>query len=190
MVAKVLKDVIEQAETWPQQDQEELAEYAREIQARRTGVYIMAEPPLNIIIRVDRSVRPVYPEWVKKVMHPELEGTGPAEYDLAKVEQWFHDEQKKGVVVGNRIYEHLKSNNMLDSCLGLRDLEEIQKKGVTFFRKPINAKAVFGWKSVVLGDGGNLSVPCLVGFGAGVVLDWYWLNHDWSDDRPALRFAS
>jgi hypothetical protein len=38
MVAKVLKDVIEQAETWPQQDQEELAEYAREIRARRTGV--------------------------------------------------------------------------------------------------------------------------------------------------------
>jgi predicted transcriptional regulator len=42
MVAKVLKDVIEQAETW-QQDQEELAEYAREIQARRTGVYVMSD---------------------------------------------------------------------------------------------------------------------------------------------------
>jgi hypothetical protein len=34
----------------------------------------------------------LYPEWVTKVMHPELEGTGPAEYDLAKVEQWFPDE--------------------------------------------------------------------------------------------------
>lgn len=43
MVAKVLKDVIEQAETWPQQDQEELAEHAREIQARRTGGYIMSD---------------------------------------------------------------------------------------------------------------------------------------------------
>ena len=43
MVAKVLKEVIEQAETWSQQDQEELAEYAREIQARRTGVYIMSD---------------------------------------------------------------------------------------------------------------------------------------------------
>ena len=149
-----------------------------------------AEPPLDTIIRVDRSVRSVYPEWVKKVMHPVLEGTGPAEYDLAKVEQWFHDEQKKGVVVGNRIYEHLKSNKMLDSCLGLRDLEEIQKKGVTFFRKPFKGKAVFAWKSVVLGRGGNLSVPCLVGLGGGVVLDWYWLDHDWSDDRPVLRFAS
>jgi hypothetical protein len=43
MIAKVLKYAIEQAETWPQQDQEDLAEYAREIQARRTGVYIMSD---------------------------------------------------------------------------------------------------------------------------------------------------
>jgi hypothetical protein len=41
VVAKILKDVIEQAETWPQQYQEELAEY--EIQARCTGVYIVSD---------------------------------------------------------------------------------------------------------------------------------------------------
>jgi predicted transcriptional regulator len=43
MVTKTLKDLIEQAETWPQQDQEELAEYAREIPARRAGIYVMSE---------------------------------------------------------------------------------------------------------------------------------------------------
>jgi predicted transcriptional regulator len=43
MIAKMLKDMLDQAETWPQQDQEELAEYAREIQARRTGVYVMSD---------------------------------------------------------------------------------------------------------------------------------------------------
>jgi predicted transcriptional regulator len=43
MVAKVLKDLIEKAETWLQHDQEELAEYAREIQARRTGAYVMSD---------------------------------------------------------------------------------------------------------------------------------------------------
>lgn len=43
MAAGILKEVIAQAETWPEQDQKELAEYAREIQARRTGVYIMSE---------------------------------------------------------------------------------------------------------------------------------------------------
>jgi len=33
------KKLLEQVESWPRQDQEELAEYAREIEARRTGFY-------------------------------------------------------------------------------------------------------------------------------------------------------
>lgn len=33
------RKLLEQVESWPSQDQEELAEYAREIEARRTGVY-------------------------------------------------------------------------------------------------------------------------------------------------------
>ncbi len=40
---KTLKEVIEHAETWPVEDQEELAEYAREIEARRIGVYTMSD---------------------------------------------------------------------------------------------------------------------------------------------------
>jgi hypothetical protein len=31
--------LLEQLESWPEEDQEELVEYAREIEARRTGVY-------------------------------------------------------------------------------------------------------------------------------------------------------
>ncbi|HEY7300992.1 MAG TPA: hypothetical protein VH684_24140 [Xanthobacteraceae bacterium] len=33
------KMLLEQLESWPEEDQEELVEYAREIEARRTGVY-------------------------------------------------------------------------------------------------------------------------------------------------------
>jgi hypothetical protein len=33
------KKLLERVEFWPAQDQEELAEYAREIEARRSGVY-------------------------------------------------------------------------------------------------------------------------------------------------------
>jgi len=40
---RILKEMIEHAATWPQEDQEELAEYAREIEARRTGVYTMSD---------------------------------------------------------------------------------------------------------------------------------------------------
>jgi predicted transcriptional regulator len=43
MIIKMLRDAVRQAETWPQEDQEELAEYAREIEARRTGVYSMSD---------------------------------------------------------------------------------------------------------------------------------------------------
>ncbi len=40
---RLLKEVFEHAEAWPQEDQEELAEYAREIEARRTGIYTMSD---------------------------------------------------------------------------------------------------------------------------------------------------
>ena len=37
------KKLLEQVASWPQEDQEELAEYARQIEARRTGVYPLSE---------------------------------------------------------------------------------------------------------------------------------------------------
>lgn len=40
---RTLKEVIELAETWPLEDQQELAEYAREMEARRTGIYTMSD---------------------------------------------------------------------------------------------------------------------------------------------------
>ena len=40
---RLLKEVFEHAETWPREDQEEFAEYAREIEARRTGLYTMSD---------------------------------------------------------------------------------------------------------------------------------------------------
>jgi hypothetical protein len=43
MMTKTLRDLLANAETWPHEDQEELAEYAREIEARRTGIYRMSD---------------------------------------------------------------------------------------------------------------------------------------------------
>ena len=37
------KELVEQARSWPEEDQDELADYAREIQARRTGVYRISD---------------------------------------------------------------------------------------------------------------------------------------------------
>ena len=43
------RKLLEQVETWPREDQEELAEYAREIAARRTGVYHASPEELQAI---------------------------------------------------------------------------------------------------------------------------------------------
>jgi hypothetical protein len=37
------KEILDKVARWPQEDQEELAELAREIEARRTGVYALSE---------------------------------------------------------------------------------------------------------------------------------------------------
>jgi hypothetical protein len=39
VVTPTTRKLLEQVESWPQQDQEELAKYAREIEARRSGFY-------------------------------------------------------------------------------------------------------------------------------------------------------
>ncbi len=41
MTKKQINAVLENVRSWPQQDQEELVEIAREIEARRTGIYVM-----------------------------------------------------------------------------------------------------------------------------------------------------
>ncbi|HCC06198.1 TPA: hypothetical protein DEP94_02490 [Candidatus Nomurabacteria bacterium] len=156
------------------------------------GLKITVTPVAELvssIITVDRSVCPSYPDWVTKVIYPQFVGMGPVGYDVTTLKQWLHDDQKSGVVAGNLIHEYLKSNKMLEGCLGLRDLEEIQKKGIAFFRKYFQGKAVFGWKSVVRDSNGDLRVPCLVEDGGEVLLNWRWLVFDWFSNNPALRFV-
>jgi predicted transcriptional regulator len=51
MATKTFKDVMEQAATWPPEDQNELAEYAREIEARRTGIYTMSDDERSAVAR-------------------------------------------------------------------------------------------------------------------------------------------
>ncbi|MGH6871047.1 MAG: hypothetical protein ACREHE_06015 [Rhizomicrobium sp.] len=43
--------VLESVRTWPRQDQEELAEVAREIEARRTGIRVLTEDERAAITR-------------------------------------------------------------------------------------------------------------------------------------------
>jgi len=43
MTKEQFNAVLEAVRSWPEEDQLELAEYAREIAARRTGVYVMSD---------------------------------------------------------------------------------------------------------------------------------------------------
>ena len=42
-MTKALKDLIKRAQDWSKEEQEELAEYAREIETRRTKIYVMSD---------------------------------------------------------------------------------------------------------------------------------------------------
>lgn len=160
------------------------------LRTRRAKLVMVDEVP-DTIICVDRSIRLFYPDWMKAVMHLELETVGPVEYDLAKVELYLHNKQKDGKrMQGTQLYDHLKDTGSLKSCLGLHDALEIQKKGLVVFRKLFGVKAVYCWKSVVRDCEGNLRVPCVCGGSDKVVLLWGWLCNDWHDGSPAARFPS
>jgi len=50
-----VKEILRQVASWPKEDQEELAEYARDIAARRSGVYRAAPEELQAIDEAERS---------------------------------------------------------------------------------------------------------------------------------------
>jgi hypothetical protein len=49
------KEILRRVEHWPQEDQDELAEVAREIEARRTGVYVLSDDEERAIDEALRS---------------------------------------------------------------------------------------------------------------------------------------
>jgi hypothetical protein len=55
MAKEQINTVLESVRSWPQQDQEELAEVAREIEARRKGVYVMTEDERTAISKARQS---------------------------------------------------------------------------------------------------------------------------------------
>jgi len=150
-----------------------------------------SEPPLDFTIRVDRLAKLTYPDRMRRLMHPELQATGPVEFDLkTSVAQWFSEEQKTGVVRGHAVYLQLKMENALDSCLGFADLLAIKDKGIPVLRPLYNGKLLFGWKSVVQCYDDDFLVPYLYEDGYDtVVVSWLSLIKYWSPRYSALRFG-
>ena len=86
-----------------------------------------------------------------------------------------------------------KKTDTLKGCLGLRDLEEIQKKGIIF----LLVKHFLKVKGAILWLGRYRAAPRwrprrpgLYEHGDGVVLHWRWSGRGWGGYNPALRLAS
>ena len=54
-MSPAIKELFEQVASWPQEDQEELADLARQIEARRTGVYRATVEELQALDEAERS---------------------------------------------------------------------------------------------------------------------------------------
>ena len=140
-----------------------------------------------IQINVDRaSTIYYYPDWKKRLLHPELEGLGPATYDLSELEQWLHPDQKN--MTGQEIYEYLIVHEMLGSCLGLEDCVVIQRQMNTAALRELYGETTPAfWRSVMESEYGELWVPCL-GTRHGSTI-WTPLKMNWAG-KPALRVSA
>ena len=54
-MSPAIKQIIDRVASWPEEDQEELAEIAREIEARRSGVYKATPDELRALDEAERS---------------------------------------------------------------------------------------------------------------------------------------
>lgn len=54
-MSPAIKELLQHVASWPEEDQEELAEVARDIEARRTGVYRAMPEELKALDEADRS---------------------------------------------------------------------------------------------------------------------------------------
>jgi len=50
-----VQDILKKVANWPEEDQRELAELAREIEARRTGVYVLSDAERAAIAEARRG---------------------------------------------------------------------------------------------------------------------------------------
>jgi len=149
--------------------------------SKKNGAEIIVPNSPSDLIRVDRSIRPIYPFWVREILYEGLEKVLPApvEFYAGKLQKWTHDGQKRGVIEGYDVHKHLLSLDMIKHCPDLRSLEEIKKRGPTFFERYFGRKFVLGWRSTAR-DGENfLRTPCLyVDDDGREDIFWEWLNND------------
>lgn len=145
----------------------------------------LPRPPL--IVRVDRSIVPTYPEgsWEGASLTPELNLTGPAEFDLATLESCLSGNETK---IAGTVYQQLKDEKQLERCLNLQDLLAIQRLGRDTVHQYFGDGLICGWKSAILSDGMRLQrVPCLYVDGDNLGFAWPGFHREVSANDIMIR---
>lgn len=143
---------------------------------------------MDYLIKLDRSRKPIYPDWVERIVYPEYELSGPNEFDLKNVERWLHKQQKVEIgVAGYQIYDQLQNGNLLKDCLNLADLLAIQEKGTELFQYLYKDCMVFGWKSIAEHPSETLFVPSL---DQNLKIHWDRLESEFKFNHPALMLKN
>ncbi|MFM2357819.1 MAG: hypothetical protein RJA61_556 [Candidatus Parcubacteria bacterium] len=103
------------------------------------------------IVRVDRVLLPIFPIEMEPAF-PELQRTGPDEFQCSNFEKWQHHRALSSPTLRGSDYVYaLKSLGLLERCLGLQDLEAIQGMGIKHFIDVFGPnEMVVAYKSVAI----------------------------------------
>lgn len=137
---------------------------------------------------IDCDVNPAIPEGWKIADHKK---GGQLKWDPAKIELFLAEEQKKGVIEGNKLGEKLADKPVLNACVldyllvhlnFIPDSWKVDEHGRTRY--------IYFWGTKFRDSGGDLFVRCLCW--SGIRWDWFydWLDDDWDVQDPAAVRAS
>jgi hypothetical protein len=127
---------------------------------------------------IDCDVNPYVPNGWKVEEH--IKG-GKLRWNPDEVELWLADEQKGGVIEGNKLRKLLKGKPVLNACV-----LDYLLANPHLIPEEWKSKYVFFWGTIYRHSDGDLCVRCLGWDGDG--WDWssHWLVSNFSGNSPAV----
>ena len=130
----------------------------------------------------------LFPEWATGTLLPERKEKRSTPIRLDELELWHPRSSKKGAMeTGAEVYRRITKARLIERCLSLREVIQIQRRGLRSYRKYFGGRAVFGWRSAVRDRLGFRYVPYLFEFGDGVYVHWYLFDFAWRATTVWLR---
>jgi hypothetical protein len=145
----------------------------------------------HLIIKVDRSIRPAYPDWEGGVRHWGIDRR-PAEYNLGSLALCRTYLMPKG---GDKV-TYFQDKGIIHFCLGFADFSEIQRKlsefadGVDVFRSYFGDEPIFALYDPIKGTSGCFKVSSLRVWKHEIIQEWQPVCQGFSGLAPHLAGES